>query len=71
MDSAVAYLIQELRVVPQEEAVAWVLLDHLLVMHLDVRAIPSVVGGHQVTASGATAAAAVGTAAAAVGAQQA
>jgi hypothetical protein len=36
------YLVQKLRVVPQEEAVARVLLDHLLVMHLDPGPVPTV-----------------------------
>jgi hypothetical protein len=36
------YLVQKLRVVPQAEAVARVLLDHLLVMHLDPGPVPTV-----------------------------
>ena len=57
---AAYYLVEELRVVPQEEAVAGVLLDHLLVMHLDAGPVPSVARRAQVAATAEPASAAVG-----------
>lgn len=57
-DERAAYLVQKLGVVPQEEAVAGVLLDHLLVMHLDPGAVPTVATRRDQVSSAAIAAAA-------------
>jgi hypothetical protein len=70
--AAAACLVQELCVVPEKEAVAGVLLDHLLVVRLDAGAVPSVPRRHQIPAAAAApAAVAAAEPAAAVGAEEA
>ena len=50
-DETAAHPVEELRVVPQEDAVAGVLFDHFLVMHLDAGPVPSVARRDQVAAT--------------------